>query len=303
MNLEAAVQQNSDVIGYYRSHTRDGLALGTEDLQYCQRFFANPDDVILLVRPSGMKVSVGGFFYYQSGAIQDATDLEFPFRRSELETGGAPARRPLGERRPPPNFDPDVARDPRPARQGMFPDPISARDPFAGGAAAPALPPASPPVHRPPGQNLQIARAPQEQVHYPAPAKSAAKIRRNWVWFPLSFIFLLLGVLLGFQAALTFNSSRGTSQDPYALSLGVERRESDLSVRWDRSNQAIRTASKATLEIQDGRYSKRVDLDSAQLQTGTVIYRFSSNDVKFRLEVFPRDRFSISEWVEWKGKP
>ena len=186
----------------------------------------------------------------------------------------------------------------------MFQDPILARDPFGGGGGggggAPP-PPASVPM--PPARNLQIARQ-QEQVHYPAPsAMSAAKIRRNWVWFPLSFIFLLLGVLLGFQAALTFNSSRGSSQDPYALSLGVERRESDLSVRWDRSNQAIRTASKATLEIQDGRYSKRVDLDSAQLQTGTVIYRFSSNDVKFRLEVFPRDRFSISEWVEWKGKP
>ena len=308
--FEATVQQNSGIVGYFRSHTRDGLALGTEDLQYCQKLFDNPDDVILLVRPSGMKVSKAGFFCYESGAIQDTTDLEFPFRRSELETGEAPPRRPLGERRPPPNFDPPVARDPRPPRsEGMYNDPISARDPFGSGAGSQqqqqpqqAAPPPPTSVQMPSGRNLQLAR--QQQMQYTAgPAMSAAKIRRNWVWFPLSFIFLLLGVGLGFQAALTFNSSRSTSQDPYALSLNVERRESDLSIRWDRSNQAIRTASKAVLEIQDGRYTKKVDLDSAQLQTGTVIYRFSSNEVKFRLEVFAKDRFSISEWVEWKSKP
>jgi hypothetical protein len=306
--FENIVGQNESVIGFYRSHTREGMSLGAEDLQYCQRFFNSPDDIMLLIKPSAMKVSKAGFFYYQNGEIQDQTDLEFPFRRSELETGEAPTRRPLGERRPPPSFEPPVGRPPRPG-EGQFQPPFQ-QDPFQG--AGDYTPPPSPqPVPMPERQPSSLAsrgipqpavsQQQQQQPQYPAPSMQANKLRRNWVWFPLSFIFLLLGVLLGFQAALTFNSAKNSSQDPYALNLGVERRQDDLAIRWDRSNQAIRTASKAILDIQDGRYSKQVDLDSAQLQTGSVIYRFSTETVRFKLEVYPRDHIVISEWVEWKG--
>jgi hypothetical protein len=304
--FEKTILESGNAIGYFRSHTREGLGLGAEDLQYCQSFFSNPDDIMLLVKPSAIKVSKGAFFYYLDGELQERTDFEFPFRRSELETGEAPARRPLGERRPPPSFEPPVARPPRPG-ETVFADPIAARDPFGGngagnggGAFEEELPPPSP-------RQRQFQAPPDPMAgppaHLPPPPSFPAPgpLRKNWVWFPLSFIFLLLGVLLGFQAAMSFNATKGSSQDPYAISLGVERRQDDLSVRWDRSNQAIRTASKGILEIQDGKYAKRVDLDSAQMQTGSVIYRFSSDTVRFKLEVYPRDRVVISEWVEWKG--
>ena len=145
--------------------------------------------------------------------------------------------------------------------------------------------------------NLQLP-----DINYPFPTSGPGKLRRNWVWYPLSFIFLLLGVLLGFQAALVFSSGKPASQDAYALGLGVERRGEELSVRWDRSNGAVRTASKGVLEITDGRYSKRVDLDSSQLQTGSVIYRFSNSDVKFKLEIYPKDRVVMSETIDWKNR-
>jgi hypothetical protein len=303
--FEAAVHQTGGVVGFYRSHTRDGLSLGTEDLQYCHQLFNNPDDVMLLVKPSAMKVSKAGFFYYQAGEIQDRTDLEFPFRRSELETGEAPARRPLGERRPPPTFEPPVGRPARPG-EGPFLQPPFQQQPLdspdayptsIGGGGDPEGA-TERPVRRGGGGLPSFAN--QQQQQFPAPTLSANKLRRNWVWFPLSFIFLLLGVLLGFQAAMSFGSGKTSSQDPYALSLGVERRQDDLAVRWDRSNAAIRTASKAILDIQDGRYSKRVELDSTQLQSGSVVYRFSTDAVRFKLEVYPRDHIAISDWVEWK---
>jgi len=301
--FEGAIAQNDNVVGFYRSHTRDGLALGAEDLQYCQQYFNGSDDVMLLIKPSAMKVSNAGFFYYQAGEIQDRTDLEFPFRRSEMETGEAPARRPLGERRPPPRFEPPVGRPPRPG-EGAFQPPFQQQPlpdsyPTSTDEGYPE-PTLSQPLDRPPSRPSHGLPSLQRQPQYPMPTMSANKLRRNWVWFPLSFIFLLLGVLLGFQAAMSFSSGKGSSQDPYALNLSVERRQEDLALRWDRSNQAIRTASKAVLDIQDGRYSKRVDLDSAQLQTGTVIYRFSTDSVRFKLEVYPRDHIVMSDWVEWK---
>ena len=313
--FSAAVKSAQQPVGYYRSHTRDGLSLSGDDLQYCQTFFPGPDDVVLLVRPSGMKVSTAGFFCYAEGSLQDSTPLEFPFRRSELETGEAPERRPLNEKRPDPppaTQAPQQAKPQTPLREprkhGLegilgIQDAVAARDPVSVAQSAPApqassrqLGPSSQPS-RVPSQQLQLP-----EINYPFAAEGPGKLRRNWVWYPLSFIFLLLGVLLGFQAALVFSAGKPASQDPYAIGLGVERRGEELSVRWDRTNAGIRTASKGVLEITDGRYSKRVDLDSSQLQTGSVIYRYSNSDVRFKLEIYPKDRVVISETIDWKGR-
>ncbi len=310
-------------VGYFRSHTREGLSLSAEDLQYCEKYFPGPDDVVLLVHPAAIQVSKAGFFAYENGALQDKTPLEFNFRRSELETGGAPPRRPLGEKREPaasapPSFEPPVtASAPRePRKHGMegiagIAEAVAARDPHAAGTAAQAssagtlepLPHQRQPYYQQPHGGGLLEPSPHPLLPYASPsAITPGRIRKNWVWFPLSFVFLLLGVLLGFQAALVFTAGKTSTQDPYALSMGVERRGDDLVIRWDRSNPAVRTASKGVLEITDGRYTKRVDLDSSQLQTGSVIYRFSSSDLRFRLEVQPKDRTVIIETVNWKNK-
>ena len=75
----------------------------------------------------------------------------------------------------------------------------------------------------------------------------------------------------------------------------------DVTVKWDRQNGAVRASRRGALEIIDGKYTKRVDLDSQQLQSGSVIYRFSSKQLKFRLDVFPQDNVTVSETAEWSG--
>ncbi|MBS1832373.1 MAG: hypothetical protein JST65_06665 [Acidobacteria bacterium] len=297
-------------VGYYRSNTRERMSLGPEDLEYCQSYFPGPDQVVLLIRPSAMQASRAGFHFYEEGALVDPTPLEFPFRRSELESGAAPQRRPLGERRPaapspPPPSSPAPSPQSLPAtgrahgREGLasIQEAAMARDPQPSAAV-------TQPMFTPQPQQPQFSPLPPApHLNYPVPSMAGGipRTKRNWVWFPLSFIFLLLGVLLGFQAALTFNGGKATSQDPYSLSLGVERRQSDLIVRWDRTNGAVRTSSKGVLDIQDGPYSKRVDLDSSQLQTGSVIYRFSSPKGKFKLELYPKDRVVMSETIDWSN--
>jgi len=125
--------------------------------------------------------------------------------------------------------------------------------------------------------------------------------RPRWIWFPLSFIFLLLGVLLGFQAASTMRPN-APGGDPYSLSLNAEKSGDNLHIKWDRQAPAIRTALKGVLSIEDGAFSKTVDLDPGQLQTGSVVYHHNSTHVRFRLEVYPKDRDSLAETHEWSGQ-
>ena len=312
--LQAALA-NADsgaVLGFYRSHTREGLFLAPEDLALATRYFPGEDQIALLVRPSAMGVSHGGFFYREAGAFQQSTDLEFPFRRSELETGSAPVRRPLGERLRGEQGRRSMPASPPSATTPGSREPLSMPTPAYRREEYPAATPTEAPQQQQP-QDSSLAlpysmRGSGEDIPMPShvyavttPAQS--RFRKGWYWLPLSFIFLLLGVLLGFQAAMTiYPSSRGGSgTDAYSLMLSISRSGDDVTVRWDRQNAAVRASRRGALEIIDGKYSKHVDLDAQQLQSGSVIYRFSSNQLKFKLEVFPQERVSMSETAEWSG--
>ena len=309
---QAALERaNSSVIGYYRSHTRDGLFLAAEDDELARRYF-NDDQIVLLVRPSAMGVSQAGFFYRENGAFQQSTYLEFPFRRAELETGAAPVRRPLGERirgeqgRRGPMPSPAPSTTPR--EPLSMPTPPRRREEYT---------PAQPPTLNPPqdtsvslpyayqglaGSNSDDDIPMPSQV-YAVTTPTQSRFRKGWYWLPLSFIFLLLGVLLGFQAAMTiYPSSHGSSgADAYGLMMTISRSGNDVTVKWDRQNGAVRASRRGALEIVDGKYTKRVDLDAQQLQSGSVIYRFSSKQLKFKLDVFPQENVTVTETVEWSG--
>ncbi|MBM3773561.1 MAG: hypothetical protein FJW37_00170 [Acidobacteria bacterium] len=81
-------KRNLDVIGYWRSHTRPGLYLDEDDASVIDQFFAAPEKVILLIRPSESGVTAG-FFCWESGALdRRSSGLEFPFHRGALVSGG-----------------------------------------------------------------------------------------------------------------------------------------------------------------------------------------------------------------------
>ena len=170
---------------------------------------------------------------------------------------------------------------------GVFPETTPLEFPFRRRDLAPDE---LPPVRRQVVEEPAAAR--------PVPAGSAVR-RTGWLWLPLSFIFLLLGVLLGYQAALTMGTKASAGAANFALTLTVAREGDNLTVRWDRDAAAIKSAQRGVLEIQDGAYSKPVDLDAAHLQNGSIIYRNSSNSVRFRLVVYMNPRVSVSETLDW----
>ena len=280
LSFHAAVEQwrkpesQLRLIGYFRSHTRDGVGLGEEDLQLLAKHCPEPETVVLLIRPFGTKPSVAGFYVKEDGRFPDGAPLqEFPFRRKDL----APD---------------DVTVPERPARRGY--------------ARPPAERPSFEPEPRPRPRDFDRPFIQYSREAEPVNGDTAAlpdyerPKRRAWVWIPLSFVFLVLGVLLGFQVALTLRP-HAPSSDPYNLGLSVTQSGSDLQVKWNRQSFAIRSAQKGVLTIDDGTYSKPNELSADQLQNGSmVLYRHFSSQVRFRLELFLSDRDSITESVEWK---
>ena len=135
----------------------------------------------------------------------------------------------------------------------------------------------------------------------PNPARRPENPKKGWVWIPLSFIFLFLGVLLGFQAAISMRPRvPALTAEAFVLSLSAVKNGETLEIRWDRNSQAARNATRGLLTIKDGSYNKSIDLDQAQLGVGKVIYRRLSDAVHFRLEVFPKEQTSVTESIDYR---
>lgn len=281
--FEASLQQlrNSDgkssrAIGYFRSHTRDAAGLGGEDQALLSKYFPEPETIVLLIRPFGTKPSIAGFYFKEDGAFQSGAPLqEFSFRRKDLAPDEAPPAQ-AAPVRPPRNVPPrrEIPR------------------------AEPERPAPSFPQRREPADANELVEA------YTAPiAASKPTPKKGGFWIPLSFIFLLLGVLLGFQAALTMRPRSQSGADPYSVSLSVSQSGNDLQLKWDRQSAAIHAAQKGILTIEDGTLtSKPTELSASELQSGSVVvYPHSTNPVRFRLELIMKDRDRLIETVEWKN--
>ncbi|MBI4890538.1 MAG: hypothetical protein HY821_07925 [Acidobacteria bacterium] len=259
-------------IGYYRSNTRDSIQLEQEDIDLVDSLFPEMTAACLLVKPYATRVSQATCITRVNGRLpmEPAEDL-FPFRRKELG-GGKPVRRPRGMDQ----ADPELEA----AATGYSPleeQPAAAPDP-------PALPDAA------------IAAASMEST---TPA-ARSRFRGGWFWIPLSFVFLLLGVVLGFQIALSYHSQQGRASvpEPYALELSAVQFGDNLHLKWNTEAAAFRSAKRGVLHIQDGDNSKVVELRQEDLSRGGVLYRNATSNVTFRLEIFPRERVSVSESVE-----
>jgi hypothetical protein len=253
-------------VGYFRSQTRDGLSLVLEDIDIMEQYFPAPASVVLLVKPFATKVSIASFFFREDGLFQTAAPLEFPFRRRELTGEEAPPRRTMLERSP--------------RVRGVRGEPLSSK---ATEIAEPYSPPANP-------------------GYTPA---SRSRSRPGWVWLPMSFVFLLLGMALGFLVAVSVSPRAATiSAQELSLGLSVVKAGDSLNVRWNRESPAIRTAPGGSLEIEEAGKVTPVILDKVTLQSGgNIVYTNSSGTVHFRLKVSPKEGLVITETAEWKKEP
>ncbi len=265
-------------VGFYRSHTREGLGLSPEDLDMFARHFQNPTDIALLVKPFATRVSMAGLFFRENGRIHgESSYLEFPFRRKEL--GGGSVR---NERS-------------RMDMQSIEEQEEQQETPVQFSESAAAIAPLAAAVSNPP----ETERDSNSTLLTPP------KLKRGNVWIPLSFIFLILGVLLGFQSALSTKSGQpvASTEDPYLLDLTAKKEGDTLHVRWSGKAPILKKARRAAITISDGDYNSTVNLDATDLQAGNLFYRNLTGVVKFRFEVFASDRTSLNETLEYHAEP
>ncbi len=295
------------VAGFFRSHTRKGLALDAEDLALFKARFPDPRHVALVVRPFATKASTAGIFIWEHGTVQgDASYLEFPFRSSELtpltpvEVTSQPALE-LAQAAPP-----ETAVPKPPVRAQIVP--IASRREIA--------PPVPPPFVEVPAPEIAPEKSPEPAAAAPAqendavgalpgdpipdveapPAAGPPAVHRSVKLARMAALAaaqLLVIVLLFVYPGFLHRASRSpvsTQQDSSPLALRVEHSGAELMLTWNRESNAIKNATHAVLSIADGAQHENVDMDLALLRSGSIEYSPSTSDVVFRMEVTGADQ-------------
>lgn len=260
------------VVGFYRSHTRDDLHMDNADLALASRYFSDPRNVFLLVRPFASRPSIAGFFFWEDGEIsRESTYLQFPFDRRELG-GGEPravpaARKPQAEDTPLPTSTPVAEKAPA------------------------SVAPAEEYGCQPNSPGLSILSQPEP--------RESRSVGLRWLVVPG---FLITAGLVGFFAYQNLYSNKApvtqaAVESALPLKLSVAEKGNQLDVTWDRNAPSITHANRGVLSISDGANKRELELSGTQLRNGRVLYSRLSADVNLRLEVFPEGRESVSESI------
>jgi hypothetical protein len=89
--LEQRVGAGMQIVGFFRSHTRKGLGLDTEDVAIFNRFFPKRYQVALLAKPFATKPTTGAIFIREGCCLRRKSSYkEFPFRTDTVGGRGAP---------------------------------------------------------------------------------------------------------------------------------------------------------------------------------------------------------------------
>ncbi len=91
---QAREKYGQRVVGFFRSHTRKGLALDADDLAFFEPRFTELHHLMLLVRPFATKASTAGIFIRENGKVHgESSYKEFSFRSSELTSSTGTAEK------------------------------------------------------------------------------------------------------------------------------------------------------------------------------------------------------------------
>jgi hypothetical protein len=237
------------VVGFYRSHTRPGLFLDQDDFELAREFFASPDHVFLLVRPSIGEVSTGGFFFWEDGDLKrEAPYRTFMFHRGRLEAS-----------------EPEVVRTSTPVDTPK--------------ETAPVVPPAVA-ILQAPRQKIRL------RPWIPAVAALALAVTAIAVLAPGHRSAPTAAVPAETPAA-TPAALPAPANAPERLQLTAQRDGDDVVIRWNPDTDVIRRANRGVLMVEVAGRERRLNLNPYQLQRGYFRYRSSSGNLGLRLKVFP----------------
>lgn len=266
------------VVGFYRSHLRDGLQLEPSDYDLVRRYFSDAADLILLIKPENASTMSGQFFVHGTGTGASPVGPAFPFQGHPMV--GAAEERIHAEATP---------RE-RPRR--LVPDFAPLQN--AGSHAeppAPVGPLAEQPVSSPERASAERA-LPERAVREPRfNWRTETEPRPKWrTVVPLAGAFLLVGGILYFAVQQVHHQTPAaapvTATEPgRPIGLSVEPAGSGWQVSWNPNATALAGARSVGLFVRDGDDQTRKELTPQDLALGMYTYPSSGNDLTFRLEV------------------
>ena len=112
--------------------------------------------------------------------------------------------------------------------------------------------------------------------------------RYQWVFFGLSALPLMIAVFVSSrynQAAAPHASAAQVAPSDSVLGLKLDRSGSAWKLSWDADSPAVRDATDGHLLITDGALHRDLELASADLRGGTIIYTPMTDDVVLQLQL------------------
>jgi TonB family protein len=259
-----APQASLSLIGYFRSHLREGLSLSTQDRAFIEQEMRDPELIFLVLKPFQAGICTAGFFFWHDGRLETAdSELEVPFIATDR-----PAQ-PSG-----PSPQPNRASE----NEGAESLVSSLRQ--SAMRHAPALKAGPNPV-------TNAASGPNASIVTAIPG-ARRPFRSGIVGaFGLLIILIAAAGLYFIGPKLHPPPQPAPLKEPETgIHLQVEHGpEGELALTWNRDSPEIRKAATATLVVLDGPVTRTLNLDSEQLHSGKLIYFAKHPDVQFRLEL------------------
>lgn len=277
-NLELAIKRNRtdglELVGYFRTHIRDGLCLSPQDQDLITKHLCRPEQIFLLIRPFEMGICMAAFFFWQNGRLQtDGSDLEVPFLAIEQHPSAGNGN--AGDQTEQSNLRKDQERPPD---REATPRRANADERLASHGSPQSSQPSAP-----------LSRS----------------MERSWVLLISFSVLVAVAAAVGTTAYFTFPLLKshvlglaGPAMPNPEVGLKVARAaDGRLDLTWNRSALGQARAQYGLLTIADGSRSKQLTIDSAQLHSGTLTYFPNGADIQFRLEIGLGGGRSVAESV------
>jgi len=119
---------------------------------------------------------------------------------------------------------------------------------------------------------------------------------RDWARVAPYLPWAIAAVLTVILAGVWMTPSRAP-QPLAAFALSIEDAGSAYDVVWDTSSAAIRDASRAEIQLQDGNQATQVTLDATQLRQGKLRRQRGTSDVQVRMKVYAAHGGEVQEFA------
>jgi proteasome lid subunit RPN8/RPN11 len=267
-------------VGWYHSHTRSEIFLSDADREIHRRFFPEPWQVALVLKPHTFLPTRAGFFFRErdGGIRAEASYQEFAL--TPLQVKPAPSGAPM-------------AVEPEP------------------------MPPAPVPIEVPqsaPPEPLATAAA-EEPVQAPIPKFLDQPEPPSRRWLKVA-VALLAGFGLGADlyakrdiwlppllAMVHQQKAPPAAPPPPALGLNTLDSDGQLQIRWNSNSAAVQQASHGVLSINvEGQALQEIPLDKAHLQSGAFTFGRQTERVDVSLATTQADGNTRREVTTFMGK-